>query len=106
MIIMKKKKFKLRYVLFLALIIYLGTVFIKQEMTINSLEKKNETKQKEVKELNGEISEIEKQLEKVNSLEFIEKVAREELKMVKPNEIIYIDKNKEDKEDNNNFTTE
>lgn len=103
---MKKKKFKLRYVLFLALIIYLGTVFIKQEMTINSLEKKNETKQKEVKELNGEISEIEKQLEKVNSLEFIEKVAREELKMVKPNEIIYIDKNKEDKEDNNNFTTE
>ncbi|MTI68051.1 MAG: septum formation initiator family protein [Firmicutes bacterium] len=106
MIIMKKKKFKLRYVLFLALIIYLGTVFIKQEMTINSLEKKNTKKQQEVKELNKEISDIEKQLEKVNSLEFIEKIARKELKMVKPNEIIYIDKNKEDKEEKNNFTEE
>ena len=38
------------------------------------------------------IEDINSQIEKSGSLEFVERVARDELGMVKPREIIYIDK--------------
>ena len=48
-------------------------------------------------QLSREIKELNIQIENSDSLEFIEKIAREDLEMVKPREIIYIDKEKKDK---------
>ncbi len=45
-------------------------------------------------ELEREIDDLNKEIEKSGTLEFIEKVARDELGMVKPREIVYVDKNK------------
>lgn len=74
--------------------VYMAFTFAKQEIQVKKLstikveqEKTLEALEKDVKVLKGKIN-------KTNSIEYIEKIAREELKMVKPNEIIYIDKNK------------
>ncbi len=48
----------------------------------------------EVKSLENENRLLKKELEGVNSLEFIEKVAREDYGMVKPGELVYIDINR------------
>lgn len=95
----KKKKFRIRYILLLFLAIYLGTTFVNQQKIINSLKKEREEKLKKVEDLNVEIQDIEEKLKYSYSLDYIEKMAREELKMIKPDEIIFIDKNKiKDKE--------
>jgi len=60
--------------------------------------------EQEVTELEKEIEQLQEQIEKRGSLEFIEKVAREELNLVKPREIIYIDINKQ--KDNKNVFKE
>lgn len=55
---------------------------------------KKENLENEISKLEEDIDIINEELEISNSLEFIEKIAREELGMVKPREIIYIDKEK------------
>jgi len=54
---------------------------------------KNNTEE-EIEKLKSEISEINIEIQNKDSLEFVEKIAREEFRMLKPREIIYIDKNK------------
>ncbi|RKD20925.1 cell division protein FtsL [Caminicella sporogenes DSM 14501] len=91
---MKKKSFlkrnRIHIIICLILFIYLSITMIKQEIKIREL--KNEEKQalKQVNELKMKIKDMKKNIEKSDSKEFVEKVAREKLKMVKPNEIIYI----------------
>lgn len=53
-----------------------------------------------INELNTSISELEEQIANSKSDEFIEKVAREDLGMVKPREIIYVVKESELPKDN------
>lgn len=52
----------------------------------------------EYKEKEEELKELKKELKMVDSHEFIEKQAREKLKMVKPNEKVYVDTSKSNKE--------
>lgn len=89
-----RKRFKASHLIVLALAIYLGIVFISQQREIKELEKEKLQKQQEIESLNSEIVDIEEKLKYTDSLEYIEKMAREELKMVKPDEIIIIDTNK------------
>lgn len=53
-----------------------------------------------INELNASISDLEEQIANSKSDEFIEKVAREDLGMVKPREIIYVVKDSELPKDN------
>lgn len=50
--------------------------------------------QAEIQKLESDIDELNEEIKTSGSLEFVEKIARDELGMVKPREIIYIDKNK------------
>lgn len=54
------------------------------------IEKENKVKSK----VERDIRNLKTEIEKKDSLEFTEKVAREDYNMVKPREIIYIDKDK------------
>lgn len=90
----KKKLFKIRYFLILIFGVYIISVFISQNRIISDLKEEKLQKEEEIEVLKAEIAEIQEKIEYNNSLEYIEKIAREELKMVKPNEIIYIDKKK------------
>ncbi|WP_051531426.1 FtsB family cell division protein [Clostridiisalibacter paucivorans] len=89
-----KTRLKIRHLLILFFVIYLLSTFIKQHRMITTLEAEKVQREEQVMELQQEIEEIKENVENSDSLEYIEKIAREELKMVKPEEIIFIDKNK------------
>lgn len=90
----KKKRLKLRHIVILFFSIYIFFIIMNQ----NKLKKELKVKEYKVKEeisiLQTDIEDLNKQIEKRGSIEFLENVAREELGMVKPNEIIYIDRGK------------
>ena len=88
---MKKNKFLIP--VFLIAIIVWGVVLIRQQKNIIQY-------QKEIKELSTKINvaqdelDLEEEINKSNSPEYIEKVAREKLGMYLQNERVYVDSNK------------
>lgn len=62
---------------------------------MKDLNERKKQQQEEIAKLKEEIQQLETEIENKDTLEFVEKVARDELRLVKPREIIYIDKNKE-----------
>lgn len=95
----RKRRFRLRHIMIIGLLIYLVIVFINQQQRISKLESQKESKNEEVKELEKEIGYLQEKIKHTDSLDYIEKIAREELKMIKPGEIIYIDKDKNENKD-------
>ena len=77
--------------LFLAVLLgYLSFTIINQEIKLRALRKEGDQIEKTVEELKKKLSGMEKKIEESGNPQFIEKAARERLKMVKQNEIIYI----------------
>jgi len=74
-------------ILFLA---YISYVVIIQEMKSIELEKELASRRLEVERLQESVDRLEVELGQTKDLDYIEKLARERLKMVKPNELIYI----------------
>lgn len=91
----KKRKMKSRNLLLLLLIFSIGISIFKQRLLMKQLNTKKAGLQSEVEVLEEEVKYLKKEIEVSDTIEFTEKVAREELGMVKPREVIYIDKNKE-----------
>ncbi|NLM07213.1 MAG: septum formation initiator family protein [Tissierellia bacterium] len=94
----RKKRFKWPKLSIKMLVIILFTVmaflvFVNQSIQKNELIKKKETIEKEILILEGETKALKDELAQSDSLDFIEKVAREDYGMVKPGEIVYIDLN-------------
>lgn len=90
----KRKKIKLIHVFLSLLFIYVAIIYYNQNMMLKELEVKKEQNLVEINKLKDEIQDLNTQIESSDSLEFIERIARDDLGMVKPREIIYIDKNK------------
>lgn len=81
----------IKYLTLSALFVYVFCIFINQQKTLNSYEtsrKYNEQKLQEVKEHQESLLAMK---ENINSDEYIEKIARENLDMYLPNEKIYMD---------------
>ncbi len=98
--IKKKRKFNVINFLFIIFVMYFAfTAFNQYEMLLD-LNGQIEEKQLLKAEAEKEISELKEDVEKLNDeealMEIVEKIARDQYKMVKPNETIYIDKNKND----------
>ncbi len=89
-----KKRFRGRHLLLVLFSLYLITTFISQQKTMRELKAEKLQKEKDIISLEKEIKQLDNKKEHSDSLEFVEKVARDELNMVKPREIIYIDRNK------------
>lgn len=90
----KNKKVKLRYVVLFAIVIYSIISVVNQRMLVRDLELKKQQLKEEIVALEEDVKNLDETIKNSDSSEFIEKVAREDLGMVKPNEIIYVDKNK------------
>ena len=90
----KKKRIKLRHIMVLFFSIYILFIIINQNKLKKELLVKEEQVKKEIEILQIDIGDLNNQIENSGSIEFLENTAREELGMVKPNEIIYIDKEK------------
>lgn len=87
---MKKRKFKLKHLLFLAVLCYVGYTLTSQQLMINrikgELNKYNE-QNKKIEESNKYLKD---QIEYAKTNEYKEKVAREKIGLIKPGEIVYV----------------
>ncbi len=90
------KKIKIDYmkICTISIFIYFLTVFATQQFKINEYNVKKEYYQTEITAKEKRINSIEETIEKVDTPEYIEKVAREELGLVKPYEKIFLDTNR------------
>ena len=90
----RRKKLKLIHVILGALAVYIGVIFWNQRILLKDLESKKDAISQEVRTLERDIENLNREIEESDSLLFVEKVARDDLGMVKPREIIYVDKDK------------
>lgn len=93
----KKRNISIFHIILALVSVYVLVIFIKQEFIIRDLTKEEKTADMKLENLEQDIKNLEKKIDKSESVEYIEKIAREELDMVKPNEIIYKDKDKQGK---------
>lgn len=99
------KRNKIIIVFFVIFFIYVGYTIVSNESKYKELKSDEEKYNKEIAVLKEEIESLKIEIEKSQSHEMIEKIAREKLKMVKPNEIIYIiQENEEEKTGENTVT--
>ena len=75
----------------LAIAVYAVFTIINQQTTLNQYSKQTEEVKQEIAQETQNKEELAKQKDNVDSLEFIEQMAREKLDMYMPNERVYID---------------
>ena len=103
----KKRKLKVSWIniLLIGVCFYFVSVIFTQQQQISALDIKMKEVQQEKAEATEKELALAQDVENIENQEFflqvVEKIARNEYKMVRPNEIIYIDKNKA----NNKFIT-
>jgi cell division protein FtsB len=88
------RKIMERFIIF-AFVIMIGYLIIKQEVYLSQVEEQTiiaEERLNKAKQINEELS---REKDNLNKLEYVEKVAREELGMTKPGEVPYISEEKE-----------
>ncbi|MCI8654961.1 MAG: hypothetical protein HFJ48_03685 [Clostridia bacterium] len=86
-----KNKTKL---IFIVLIIYATITIINQQKTLNSYKATQEDLKEQIEEAKNYQEELNINKQNINSLEYVEKVARKKLNMYYPNERIYVDSSK------------
>lgn len=86
---MKKKKL-LKRLIILLIAIYVIFTLVNQQKTLNQYSKNSEELNTKIADAEEEKEELTKQKDNVDSLEFIEKTARDMLDMYYPNERVYI----------------
>lgn len=86
---MKKKKI-FRKIIILLIAIYFIFTLINQQKTLNQYSKNSQELNIQIADAEEEKEELTKQKDNVDSLEFIEKTARDMLDMYYPNERVYI----------------
>ncbi len=96
----KKRKFNVINFLFIIFVLYFAYTAFTQYQKINEISNRIDEKNIEKAEVEKKVLELQSDVDKMNNkddlLEIVEKIARNQYKMVKPNETIYIDKNKND----------
>ena len=71
--------------------IWLAYSFITQQVKINSLNKEIKQLEAQISDEEKRSSELEEKMKEIDTPEYIEKIAREELGMVAPDEIIFME---------------
>lgn len=88
---MKKNKKILRNIIIAIIAIYVIFTLISQQKTLNQYAQSTQELAAQIEDEKQNQQDLNKKKEDVNSLEFIEEMAREKLDMYYPNEKIYID---------------
>lgn len=87
----KKRRINLLHIILVCILLYAGGTFAYCKIQINKLKEEKNIMQQKLEALEDERKALEYEYEHSNDIKYVERVAREELKMVKRNEIIYID---------------
>lgn len=88
------KRIKIKKFLLLGFCLYAIVSFVRQEASIRAIEEERASKQEELVQIEREVEELQDKIDNKENIEYIEKIARDELDMVRPNEIIYQDAEK------------
>ncbi len=88
---MKNIKRFIKWLIIIALVIYSLVTFINQQKILNTYATNKEEVESNLQEAKKEQEELGKIKENINSKEYIEDAAREELDMYLPNERVYVD---------------
>lgn len=88
---MKNKNGLLKKIIFIAVLIYAIITFIKQQKILNNYTSQLNTLKVEIAEAKEHQEKLNDEKDNVNSLEYIETLAREKLGMYMPNEKVYVD---------------
>ncbi len=84
-----KKKFKIRHLLFLLFLTYIASTLVMQQFKIGKLTQQETQLKARMKEVTEQRKELEEEISLLHTDEYIERVARDELGLVKPGEYIY-----------------
>lgn len=90
---MGKKKLAFYIVTGLALIYFIATL-ITQQLSISQQNRRIEELQSRVSEAQQQAESLKTEVDNLNNPEYIERIAREQLGLVRPNERVFIDSNK------------
>lgn len=88
---MKNKYSLLKKIVFILISIYAIVTFINQQKILNNYTSQVNTLKVEIAEAKERQEQLNSEKENVNSLEYIETLAREKLGMYMPNEKVYVD---------------
>ncbi len=88
---MKNKNGLLKKIIFIVVLIYAIITFIKQQKILNNYTSQLNTLKVEIAEAKEHQEKLNDEKDNVNSLEYIETLAREKLGMYMPNEKVYVD---------------
>lgn len=90
-----KKSLDLITLSIIGILIWIGIstsfAFIEQQMEISLLKERKQNLELQIKKEEKELKKVKVTLSKMDTIEFIEKQAREKLGMIKPGETVYID---------------
>ena len=89
---MKKSKKIYKRLLLIVAILYVAITLVNQQKVLNTYKQNQQELSKEIKQEKEYKQELAQPKENVNSLDYIEQVAREKLGMYLPNERVYEDK--------------
>ncbi|KNY27312.1 FtsB family cell division protein [Pseudobacteroides cellulosolvens] len=90
----KKKKSKFWFIVIALILLYSGYISYSLKGLLDSKKEQHNDLQNKISLQKKQKAELEKQMKNINSDEYIEKVAREKLGMVKKNERVYVDVNR------------
>ncbi|NLY08735.1 MAG: septum formation initiator family protein [Tissierellia bacterium] len=85
------RRYGFKILVVLAVLAYALYHYANQRVILSELEAKRAANEVRISTLQSDIENLEKEIQYSESLEFVEKVARDELGMVRPREIIYDD---------------
>lgn len=96
-----KRKLTFKKLLIIGLVSIFAFSYVRQEITTNRIEKEIINKQSQLEEIKEKNERLQEEVEKINSdsAEYLEKLARERLGMIKPGEKVV---NSETTEENSN----
>ncbi len=99
---MKNNKTIIMTVVFLIIMLLIGLKFYASYKKMDSLENEIETLTEKIEKTEAENEQLKDELDNLNDLEYIEKIARKKLGLVKPGEVLLIpvEENEENKEEN------
>ena len=89
---MKKRKKVYKYIIILAVAVYVVFTLANQQKTLNQYNADKEKLSAQINEQKEYKEELAKKKEDVTSSDFIEQTAREKLDMYYPNERVYVDR--------------
>ena len=95
---MKKRKLRLKNVLMIAFIVYAAITIVNQQLTIYDLRKAEQNEISKIEAVRNDNDRLMEMINNATSVEYIEKMAREQLGLVKPGEKVYIDQSSDKKE--------